>query len=288
MPVSRSPLPPTTSRVVFVDVDGTLVDHDGRVPDSAKHAIHAARANGHLVFMCTGRSRPELWPEVTDIGFDGLIAGAGAFAAVGDLELVHRHFDPAQVERVADFFGRHGFDYFFEGAYGLFGTHGVRDRVETMLRAAVADAARFANLRRGFFAYMDLIQVDPRPGRPVSKLLFLLEEGVTFEDVRAEFGDFHVIPSSVPTFGTLCGEMQLPGVHKASGIDAVLAHLGIPRERTIALGDSDNDLEMLRHAGIGIAMGNARPHVKDAADEVTAAVDEDGVHQALARHGLLG
>ena len=273
---------------MFVDVDGTLVDHDGRVPDSAKRAIKAAQANGHLVFMCTGRSRPELWPEVTDLGFDGLIAGAGAYAAVGDVELMHRHMAPAQVARVADFFGRHGFDYFFEGAYGLFGTPGVRDRVEVLRRAAVPAAARFADLRRGFFAYVDKIEVDPRPGRPVSKLLFLLDGGVTFDDVRAEFGDFHVIPSSVPTFGSLCGEMQLPGVHKASGIDAVLAHLGIPREHTIALGDSDNDLEMLRHAGVGIAMGNARPHVKDAADEVTAAVDEDGVHQALARHGLLG
>ena len=274
--------------MVFVDVDGTLVGHDGRVPDSARRAIRAARANGHLVFMCTGRSRPELWPEVTDIGFDGMITAAGAFASIGDLELLHQHFDAAQVDRVADFFGRHGFDYFFEGAYGLFGTHRVRDRVEVLLRASVPDAARFADLRRGFFAYVDQIEVNPRPVRPVSKLLFMLDGTVTFEDVRAEFGDFHVIPSSVPTFGTHCGEMQLPGVHKASGMDAVLAHLGVPREHTIALGDSDNDLEMLRHAGVGIAMGNARPHVKDAADEVTGAVDEDGIHQALTRHGLLG
>lgn len=276
-----------TRHAIFVDVDGTLVDHHGIIPASAKDAVRAARANGHWVFLCTGRSRPQLWDDVTCLGFDGMVAGAGAYAAVGETELIHRHLDSAQVARVAGFFGRHGFDYFFEGAYGLFGTAAVRDRVEGMLRDATADAARFAELRRGYFAYIDQIAVDPAPERPVSKLLFLLEEGVTFEDVRAEFDDFHVLASSVPAFGSLCGEMQLPGVHKASGIDAVIAHLGIGREHTVAIGDSDNDLEMLRHAGIGIAMGNARPHVKDAADDVTAAVDEDGLQLALTRHGLI-
>ena len=70
-------------RAVFLDVDGTLVDYSGRIPASARHAVRAARANGHLVFLCTGRSRSELWPAVTDIGFDGLVGGAGAYVEVG-------------------------------------------------------------------------------------------------------------------------------------------------------------------------------------------------------------
>ena len=69
-------------RAVFLDVDGTLVDYSGRIPASARHAVRAARANGHLVFLCTGRSRSELWPDVTDIGFDGLVGGAGAYVEV--------------------------------------------------------------------------------------------------------------------------------------------------------------------------------------------------------------
>lgn len=53
------------------------------------------------------------------------------------------------------------------------------------------------------------------------------------------------------------------------------------------IGDSDNDLEMLRHAGVGIAMGDARPHVRAAADEVTSAPQEGGIHEAFVRHGLI-
>jgi hydroxymethylpyrimidine pyrophosphatase-like HAD family hydrolase len=81
--------------------------------------------------------------------------------------------------------------------------------------------------------------------------------------------------------------MMMPGVHKASGIDVLLAHLGLDRADAIAIGDSHNDLEMLAHAGVGIAMGNAPEVVRAVADEVTAAVDADGVRLAFLRHGLI-
>lgn len=276
-------------RAVFLDVDGTLVDPLGRVPSSARDAVRAARANGHLVFLCTGRSRPQLWPALTDIGFDGLVAGAGAYVEVGGTELVHHHLDAAQIRRVSDFFDMHGFDYFFEGACGLFGSGGVQDRLRGLLRAAVADPAVLVELESGFFAYIGQIRVAEQPLTvPVSKVVFVQGTGVAFGVIRDVFAaDFHVIASSVPLSGASLGEMQMAGVHKASGMDRVIEHLGIPRRQTLAMGDSDNDLEMLRHAGIGIAMGNARQHVRDAADEVTSAPGEGGIRQAFVRHGLI-
>ncbi|HET9127699.1 MAG TPA: HAD hydrolase family protein, partial [Propionibacteriaceae bacterium] len=72
-----------TPRSVFLDVDGTLVDETGQIPESARGAVREARANGHRVFLCTGRSLAELWPEILDIGFDGLVAAAGAYVEVG-------------------------------------------------------------------------------------------------------------------------------------------------------------------------------------------------------------
>ncbi|HSK34496.1 MAG TPA: HAD hydrolase family protein, partial [Propionicimonas sp.] len=105
---------------------------------------------------------------------------------------------------------------------------------------------------------------------------------------RTEFADrFEVIPTSVPLFGPNSGEMMLPGVNKATGIELLLEHLGIDRADTIGIGDSYNDLEMLEHVAIGVAMGNAPDPVKHVADEVTAGVDEDGVHLSFLRHGLI-
>ena len=73
------------------------------------------------------------------------------------------------------------------------------------------------------------------------------------------------------------------GTNKASGIDHVCRHYGFQPSETMAFGDGGNDIEMLRHAGIGVAMGNASDEVKAAADYVTESVDDDGVAKALQR-----
>lgn len=62
-------------KVIFVDVDGTLVDYNNDLPESAVKAIRAARANGHRVYMCTGRSKAEVYPELWEIGLDGMQIG---------------------------------------------------------------------------------------------------------------------------------------------------------------------------------------------------------------------
>jgi Cof subfamily protein (haloacid dehalogenase superfamily) len=71
------------------------------------------------------------------------------------------------------------------------------------------------------------------------------------------------------------------GNSKAAGMDAICRHFGIEQEETIAFGDGANDIEMLQWAGTGIAMGNAAPEVKAAADMVTTSVDDEGIEQAI-------
>jgi hydroxymethylpyrimidine pyrophosphatase-like HAD family hydrolase len=72
-----------TGKAVFLDVDGTLIDDYGWVPDSAVRAVREARRNGHLVFLCTGRSMVELSSGVLDVGFDGFVVASGAYVQVG-------------------------------------------------------------------------------------------------------------------------------------------------------------------------------------------------------------
>ena len=77
------------------------------------------------------------------------------------------------------------------------------------------------------------------------------------------------------------------GNSKARGMERVLRHYGIDREEIIAFGDGENDMEMLEYAGIGVAMGNADPEVKEIADYVTKGVGEGGIAHALAHFGLI-
>ena len=74
---------------------------------------------------------------------------------------------------------------------------------------------------------------------------------------------------------------------KVAGIRRFLEDFSISQEEIMAFGDGENDMDMLKFAGIGIAMGNADTQVKAIADEVTESVDENGVVRALYRHGLL-
>lgn len=86
-----------------------------------------------------------------------------------------------------------------------------------------------------------------------------------------------------PTFADVIAK----GVDKGVGIDSFCKHFGFSLEETMAFGDGGNDVEMLRHAGIGVAMGNAREEVKQAADYVTDSVDDDGIETALLHFGLI-
>ena len=61
------------SKILFIDVDGTLVDYTNHLPESAVTAIRKARANGHRVYICTGRSRAEVYSNIWGIGIDGMI-----------------------------------------------------------------------------------------------------------------------------------------------------------------------------------------------------------------------
>lgn len=272
-------------RAVFIDVDGTLLDSDGRVPASAVTAIRAARARGHLVFLCTGRSPGELWPALLDIGFDGLVGASGAWVTVGDTVLAHHAVPDAALRHARDFFARHDTDVYLQAVDRNHATAAVRQRLLDALADPEQDAEAFA---RGPFGFVDRIDTSgDLAGVPITKVLYL-RSPVPLADLRAEFaGEFDLTPSSIDSFGRGSGEMTVAGLHKATGLDVIVDHLGLDRAATIAIGDGFNDLELLQHAGVGIAMGNAPDAVKAAADEVTAAVDADGLAAAFARHGLV-
>ena len=62
-------------KINYIDIDGTLVDYENNLPDSAVEAIQQARKNGHRVYVCTGRSKAEVYQNIWDIGLDGMIGG---------------------------------------------------------------------------------------------------------------------------------------------------------------------------------------------------------------------
>ena len=227
-----------TRKAIFLDVDGTLIDDYGRVPDSAVRAVREARTNGHLVFLCTGRSMIELSPGVLDVGFDGFVVASGAYVQVGSDVLEHKRLTPEAVRHVADYFDARGGGYYFQANDGVYASPQARDLLGSIVTAAVAADPAFDEVDHGLLRYVDTIIVDSDPyAMPITKAIYF-DACATIDGIRAEFTDFEVVPSSVTVFGTSAGEMMIQGVHKASGIDVLLHHVGIDLADTIAIGDS--------------------------------------------------
>lgn len=279
--------------LILFDVDGTLVDVSGAqeyIPQSAIDAIHAARAKGNLCFLCTGRSKAEIYPYILDVGFDGIIGAGGGFVEIGGEMLYHKRVTTEQIFHVVDFFEANGFDYYIESNGGLYASARLVPRLE---RIKYGDLEHDPEARRkkaetpsqfieSLITGQDLHRDD------VNKICFLEQPGVPWQRVHDEFErEFKVIPCTVPHFGKESGELTVPGVSKASAIEALLAHLNIPRANTYAFGDGKNDSDMLEYCAHGIAAGNACDALKAIADEVTAPIWEDGIAQAMARHGLV-
>jgi len=275
----------TPRRIVFLDVDGTLVDHDQQVSPAVAEAITAARAQGHLLFLSTGRSRPEIPTVVTDLGFDGVISAGGGFIEHGG-ELVARSTMPAQaVDELCELFGALGIEYTMQGYDAVHPSEGLLGRVTPLFaRLGIhlgdedGEGARMAH---------ELTYRGPAPREGIAKATFFGERETTFAQVRDAVGErFHVITGTIPYLGEAGGEVTLAGINKGSAVTRLVEILGLSMADTVAIGDSVNDLEMFDVVELGIAMGNADAAVKARADEITSSVHEDGVAVAFRTHGL--
>ena len=102
------------SKVVFIDVDGTLVDYENKLPQSAVEAIRQARKNGHKVYICTGRSRAEVYQEIWDIGLDGMIGGNGAYVEDNGKVVAHKLITFDQCKKIVDWLHNRKLEFYLE------------------------------------------------------------------------------------------------------------------------------------------------------------------------------
>jgi Cof subfamily protein (haloacid dehalogenase superfamily) len=278
----------TPRRIAFLDVDGTLIDHDQRLATSAVDAVRGARANGHLVYLCSGRARVEVPATVADIGFDGVIsAGGGFIERDGDLVAAYTMPAPALHGLVA-FFDAWNIEYILQGYDDVYPSRGLFERVRPLFEASITRAGEAA-------ASVDMKALEtrmtyhgPAPEEAIAKATFFGADRGTFARVRDGVDErFHVITGTIPYLGEAGGEVALHGVNKGAAIVELVERIGMSLADAIGIGDSRNDLEMLQVCGVGIAMGNADDTVKSYADEVTTSVHEDGVYRAFVRHGLI-
>ena len=262
-------------RAVFLDVDGTIMQNGRYIPPSTITAIRAARANGHLMFLSTGRGMAELVGPIWDIGFDGAVTNGGSFASYGDEIVRETLFSAAEVDRLRDHLADLGIHAYFQSYDQLFAMDGLAEMM----------AARLEGTGLPMKTFHDPAEFD---AAAMAKLVFVTEDAAAAERALAELAaEFAVVSGTIPVPFWASGEVAPAGVHKGAAILDLLAHLGLDPADAIGIGDNWNDVEMFEVCGTSVAMGNAVPGVQVLADQVTSAVDEDGIHHAFLRNGLI-
>lgn len=286
----------SSRRAIFIDVDGTLLYDGHYIPDSAIEAIRAARTNGHLVFLSTGRAMPELRGQVLDIGFDGVVSNGGAFATIGNERIVSQLMPEDVVVDLESVFAGRGmhwylqaYDYLFAspGLPALMRTYRRRDEelhLEKALRAGVAPE-EFTFFTVAGKEFSDPALLD-RSG--VAKIVLLNDDVAAMDLLLDELSsEYSVVSGTIPVpFGS-SGEVTMRGINKGAAILATLDRLGLAPDQAIGIGDNWNDVEMFEVCGSSIAMGNAHPDIQALTDQVTASLLDDGIYRAFERNGLL-
>ncbi|HJV99901.1 MAG TPA: HAD-IIB family hydrolase [Arthrobacter sp.] len=282
--MSATPSTTGTVRAVFLDVDGTYADY-GVVPAGHVRVVRAARQAGHLVFLCTGRPVSMLPKSILAAGFDGLVASAGAYAEVAGTVLVDSRFPADLAARTVRALDGHDAVYVLEAQEALHAPPAAMERLRVILDA------HFEQAPEGPVGSSDILRaVLPTLERAAVTFakVSVFDSPVAMEHLVGEIGGaIAVVANSVADEGRHAGELYQRGISKADGVAAVIAHLGIAREDTIAVGDGANDLEMIAYAGVGIAIEGSLPELVALADRTAAPPRQEGLVAAFAELGLI-
>ena len=275
-------------KIVFLDVDGTLVDYENRIPATAVTAIRQARSNGHRVYICTGRSRAEVYAPLWDIGLDGMIGGNGAYVEDHDRVVLHRLITGEQCRRIVDWLHGRGLEFYLESNNGLFASERFEQAalpaVRLYCKRKEREDAEQMTVRSVF---PEMIFGGKLYRNDLNKVSFLLDSYQDYLDAKAAFPDM-----AVGTWGgkgeeALFGDFGVKGIDKATSVRALVEYLGADVGDTIAFGDAKVDIPMFECCACSVCMGSGGAEAKAAADYVTDDVEKDGLFKAFKKLGLI-
>jgi len=254
-------------KLIFFDIDGTLLDHEKHLPKSTEEAIDKLKQAGHYVAIATGRA-PFMFSNLREkLGVSTYISFNGQYVVLDNEPIVKNPLDKGELIRLTEQAVIHDHPVVFMDHKDMKANIPYHSRIESSIGSLKFDHPAYDP------AYLE--------GREIyqSLLFCTAEEQGSYEKefTKFDFIRWHEFSTDVlPTGGS-----------KAIGIDAVVNELGMNIEDVYVFGDGPNDLEMLQYTPNSVAMGNALPEVKKVASFVTKDVTDDGIVHGLKHMGLL-
>lgn len=261
-----------SEKIVFFDIDGTIYLYGMGVPKDTLEGIRKLRERGNIAVLCTGRTISMIFPEILDIGFDGIIAGAGTYVEYGGEEIYRYVMPDALTEEVISEMRKQGIMAIPEGIEHIYFDSALMPEdyisVYELYKASVGK--NVVEMGNNTKVIASKVSGAAKNDENIQKMRELFVDRFTFVRHRNKY--LEMIPK---------------GHSKAEGIKRLLKQLGIPWENTYAFGDSMNDYEMLKYVKYGIAMGNADDEFKNEMSYVTDDYDKGGIYNALKKFELI-
>ena len=263
-----------TIKMVITDLDGTLLDSKEAVSEANIRAFTALKQQGILCVVATGRIENEARYAFELIGATEYFIGMNG-AQILNLktkEIIAESFlSPITAQKVFDVL--HTAGVFFQ----------IYSQDDVICTPDIYEKRLGAGINKEYLArFGDSIRVCTSIVQPLTKTnkFFAVvpdraQEAYIYSALQ-EMGDISLVSAQSDYL-----EIIPKTIHKGIAVAHLCRHLNISLENVLAIGDSDNDLEMLKTVGISIAMGNAHPHIKDVADYVVASNDDNGVAHAI-------
>ncbi|GGG08234.1 Cof-type HAD-IIB family hydrolase [Paenibacillus abyssi] len=256
-----------TGKMIFFDIDGTLLDHDKKIPTSTKQAICELKRLGHEVAIATGRG-PFMFKEIREeLGIDSFVSYNGQYVEFRGEPLLKNPIQAELLQQLTEYADKHGNPIVYMDLETMRSSTEYHVHIEESIATLkVPHPAHDPEYFRGrdIFQCLVFCTIGEEP--------MYRERFSSLDFIRWHQFSMDVLPL---------------GGSKAKGIEAMIGKLGIAKEDIYAFGDYLNDIEMLQFAGNSIAMGNAPDIVKKAAKHVTKDVGEDGIMHGLRLVGLL-
>ena len=255
-------------KVILIDVDGTLVDYENHLPPSAVKAIRMARAQGHLVYIC-------------------MIGANGGYIEHHGEVLFHAHLKKEQCSAIVDWLHSRNLEFYLESNTGLYASEHFEEAGEPVMQKYMQRKGNGQENIHIRAQYPDMVFGENLYREDVNKISFILN---SYADVTAAAQFFPDL--KISTWGgkgetALFGDIGIQDIDKATAISLLLKYLHMEQKDTIAFGDAAVDIPMLEYCALGIAMASGGKEIKAMADDITAAVNEDGLYKAFLKYNLL-
>lgn len=282
-----------TTQVVFLDMDGTILNEENRVTDYTNEIIQEVRQKGIKVFIATGRAYDEisyLVPENFEV--DGILSSNGAVGYINGKEIFKNQLPMETVHKLVDLAEKHQIYY---ELFPYYKNRIALNRDKTLLLSEISteqvgdvEANEWKSRQEALSEKIEW--VDEIPEDAYSKFYF-------FKKHKTEIKKWEelILPMKEElnisiSHSTPCNLETMPmGVNKATAIEAALKYLQLDKDvKTYAIGDSDNDKQMLEHVDYPVVMKNAPDHIKELGKEVTRRTNEEnGVADYLSKKFLI-